>query len=181
MVTPKKMVSGQWPKTSPNGSPAVQGEQWGRSLWGERSSGGTGEEAGSSRNCSGEPPTARLGCRMYSSGDTSVIFFWDQDLAVCYKLPLICALFYLPHVSHASIWLYFQQIFVWPQKEVNPFQGNCKTKDIFEMRKELVLFPFTLMKCIRWVIVIFVSFGKASTFIKEFFLERYSFAFPCSK
>ena len=73
-----------------------------------------GRHKGSSRNCSGEPPTARLGCRMYSSGDTSVILFWDQDLAVCYKLPLICALFFLPHVGHASIWLYFQQIFVWP-------------------------------------------------------------------
>ena len=51
-----------------------------------------GRHKGSSRNCSGEPPTARLGCRMYSSGDTSVIlFFWDQDLAVFDKFSLICA------------------------------------------------------------------------------------------
>ena len=41
----KKNGSGQWPKTSPNGSPAVQGEQWGRRLWGERSRGG-GEAQG---------------------------------------------------------------------------------------------------------------------------------------
>ena len=38
------MASGQWPKTSPNGSPAVQGEQWGRSLWGERSRGLEGRQ-----------------------------------------------------------------------------------------------------------------------------------------
>ena len=41
----KKNGSGQWPKTSPNGSPAVQGEQWGRRLWGERSRGLEGGEA----------------------------------------------------------------------------------------------------------------------------------------
>ena len=96
MVTPKKMVSGQWPKTSPNGSPAVQGEQWGRSLWGERSRGKAGRHTGSSRNCSGEPPTARLGCRMYSSGDTFVILFFGiktwQCITSCHSfVPILLA------------------------------------------------------------------------------------------